>query len=553
MDDYLNIVRKSIIEDVFVTKDKARIIGSRTGKETNWLMDFRRVLLRPEILNAVSEIVFHKIRERSGSFQVGGLEVASIPMVSGIVMKSFERGFPINGFFIRKSRKKTGLLNMIEGSLSEDSIVLVDDIINSGSSFIRQVEVIEALGKKVAAVVAVLRFRDLEYYGELYKRGIEVYSIFSLNDFSGSLELVNLVKEETQPTPYPFIVDWIFRSPKPHLEYVVPKSAPALSEGVLYFGSDSGIFWAIDSNTGHAIWSHKVLFGSKGKTIFSSPVTSRDTVFFGSYDGNFYALDKKKGNVKWVAYDADWIGSSPCIADDLGLVYVGMEFGFWKRRGGVAAYDIKTGKRIWQSHSSMYTHCSPVYSKKNHLVICGSNDGIVYGLDAKTGNIKWTYNARGEVKASCALSWSEKYLAFGSFNKQYVILETKTGKLVACFDTLEINYSTPTWNADSILVATSLDKRIYCFDVANKSMKWEFSTNARIFASPVISGNSVYIGNNSAQLYVLDLNTGKKKALFQAVERITNKVVIEGDSLYLPTYANEIVKLRIPSFLKRPK
>jgi outer membrane protein assembly factor BamB/orotate phosphoribosyltransferase len=478
-------------------------------------------------------------------FQVGGIEVAAIPLVTSVVMKSVQLGKSVNGFFIRKSRKKRGLLNMVEGIINDERIVLVDDIINSGSSFIRQVEVMESLGKKVDSIITILRFRDESYYEELRARGIKILSIFCLDDFKKTLHIQNFNKEISLPTPYPYKAKWYFKSEEAHLEHVVPKSKPVLSDGVLYFGSDSGNFWAIDAETGAAKWSHKVLFGSQGKLIFSSPAVYMDTVFFGAYDGNFYALDKNTGKKKWVAWHADWVGSSPCVAHDLGLVYVGMEFGFWKFKGGVAAYDVHTGKRIWQSDSSEYTHGSPTYSIKNKVVVCGSNDGIVYGLHARTGKVLWTYKAGGEVKAGCALSSSEKYVAFGSFNNEFVVLETKTGKKVCVFETMEANYSTPAWQGDEAIICSSLDKRIYKFNVKTGNKGWEYLTTARVFASPLIDDGKVYCGNNSSRLYVLDLKTGLEVALFQATERITNQVVIDNKPqvIYLTTFANEIIAL----------
>ncbi len=540
MSNHLDLIRKAIEEEVFVTEDQMRIVDKN---DTEWLMDFRRVLLQPQILNAVSELVYEKAGP--SPFQIGGIEVASIPIISGVVMKSVERAQPVNGFFIRKSRKKTGLLNMVEGVITDNRIVLVDDIINRGFSLLRQIEVIESLGKKIDTVIVILRFRDESSYEELTKRGIRIVSFFCLDDFENTLHIRNQTMRPATAL-YSYIKKWTFKSDGAHYEHVVPKSQPLLSEGVLYFGTDSGNFWALDVVTGKTKWSFKVPFGTQGKLIFSSPSIFGDTLFFGAYNGNFYALDKHTGEKKWSAWQADWIGSSPCVAYDLGLVYVGMEFGFWKQKGGVAAYNAKTGKRVWQSVSGEYTHGSPTYSKRHTIVVCGSNDGIVYGLHAKNGKVIWTYNAGGEVKAGCRLSPSEKYVAFGSFNTNFVVLDTATGKEVATFETMEANYSTPAWDGNDAIVCSSLDKRIYKFNIKEKKTDWTYVTTARVFASPVIDNGKVYCGNNGARLHVLDLTTGKEVGLYQTTERITNAVVFdkERDLLYVPTFANEILALK---------
>lgn len=540
----LNLIREKIIKEVFVTSKDFRIIDGSGLNESSWLMDFRRVLLMPEILDSLSEVFLSSAEDKVGtSFQVGGIEVASIPIISGIVMKSFQRGKAVNGFFIRKSRKKTGLLNMIEGQIEDKTIVLVDDILNSGSSFLRQIEVIESLGKKVDVIMCILRFRDSSYYSEIEKRGIKIVSLFSLDDFSEFIPVKNLVPVEEKPVPHPFKVKWVFKSGGAHYEHVVPKSAPVLSDGIIYFGSDSGKFWALDAKTGEVRWSYRVLFGSQGKLIFSSPCVFKDTVFFGGYDGNFYALDKKTGLKKWVTFDADWIGSSPCVAGDLGLVYVGMEYGLWNKKGGITAYRIIDGKAAWHLISSDFTHGSPAYSKKNRIVVCGSNDNFVYGLNAKSGNIIWKYDTGGEVKAKCVFSPSEKYVAFGTFANKYIVLEASNGKLLREFETLGANYSNPTWADENTLIFSSLDKRIYAVNVKENKILWVFTTSARVMASPIVHEGRVYCGNNSARLYVIDLATGREVARHQVTERITNSIIIDGKTIYLPTFANEMLAL----------
>jgi len=151
--------------------------------------------------------------------------VAAIPLVSAIVMKSLELNMPVNGFFIRKSRKKSGLLNMIEGKINNEKIILVDDIINSGSSFIRQVEVLEKIKNnkeenfgdksleniKINSVFSIMRFRDLKYYKYFNEKNIKVESLFELNDITKdvyqknkNLNIKNITKKINRGTPNNF-------------------------------------------------------------------------------------------------------------------------------------------------------------------------------------------------------------------------------------------------------------------------------------------------------------------------------------------------------------
>jgi len=535
----LKKVKKTIETEVFVPSKEEKITSWR-GKESNWIFDFRRVILKAEILNSITEIFWQHFG-KNVKFQVGGIEVAAIPLVAGIVMKSSEKNVPTNGFFIRKSRKKDGLMRMVEGEITEELIILVDDILNTGNSFVKQVEVIESLGKKVHTIFVVLRFRDLDYYSYFHQKGINIVSLFSLDDFKDSLNVSNIFSKKESAIPMPFNVSWYFKSENPNYFYVVPKSAPLLDKNHLYFGSDSGNFWCISQSDGSIVWKYKVGMHSRGKNIFSSPSLYEDMVLFGAYDGNFYALDKEIGKVKWIFMEADWIGSSPAVADELGLVFVGLEFGLFNKRGGIACLDANNGNKKWQYHFLGLTHGSPAYFAPKKLVVIGSNDGGVYCFKAKTGELIWKFQTGGEVKASFDFDEKRGYVCFGSHDGKFYTLNIKNGEMVNIYDTEIAIYSSPLIWQEKVYF-TSLNKIVYCLNLQTFEMLWKFETNGRIFASPVIVENKVYIGSNDARLYELDPLTGKQTGFFQAVERIVNKIAYNPETkrFFVPTFANEI-------------
>lgn len=539
MEEYYQKIKKIIEEEVFVTKGKEHIVDAK-GEDERWLFDFRRVLLRGGVLDMVSELFWEKIKEKI-PFQIGGVEVAAIPLIAAIILKAKEKGVEINGFFIRKSRKKSGLLRMIEGELTDEKIILIDDLINTGGSIMRQVEILEKLGKEVVLVLSILRFRDSEYYKHFQDKGIEVKSIFTLDDFKDSIPVKNLIDQKNILVPMPFKAEWQFKSDNPNYFYVLPKSAPIADEKKIYFGADNGSFWAINQLDGSVEWKHKIGFHAKGKYIFSSPTINKDLVYFGAYDGNFYALDKETGKHRWIFMEADWIGSSPCVAPDLDLIYVGLEFGLWKKQGGIVALNLATGQKKWEYMMPGLTHSSPAYSKKQKVVICGCNDFSVYAFNAKVGNLIWKFETGGEIKASFAFDEKRGLVAFGSFDKFIYVLKVNTGEIIFKIETNEAIYSTPLIWEDYLYVA-SLDKNLYAVDLNSGKIIWKFSTNGRIFATPEIIEDKIYIGSNDGRLYELDHRTGKNTAIFQVTERITNKIAYNKETgrIYLPTFANEV-------------
>lgn len=545
MSDRVEQLKAVIEKEVFVVEEAQKV--SRMGDEKMvWLFDFRAVLLQSEILDNYCEIFWEKYKSRY-PFQVCGLEVAAVPLVAAIVMKFQEKGKPLNGFFIRKSRKKSGLLKMIEGKVTEDPIIIVDDLINSGGSIVRQIEILEEENKKILEIFSILRFRNVEYYSHFEKKQIPFSSLFDLNDFKDTLGISNLEEQKNSGMANPFEDPpvWVYKGKSPNFFHVVPKSGPVLSEGKVYFGEDSGNFLALDAKTGEEVWSYKVPFGSNGKFIFSTPAVYKDTVLFGSYDGNVYCLDKDTGKKKWIFMEADWVGSSICVARDLKMIFVGLEFGLLRKQGGVSGIEAETGNKMWEFRSTQLTHATPAYSERFRVVGCGSNDGVLYMLDARSGELLWSFQTEGEIKYAPSFSDKHGVVVVLGFGETVYVLRTKTGEVVSKYKMEFGGYSTPLI-LDNKAVCTSLDKNVHCFDILTGEMIWKYNTGARCFATPLLVEGKIYVGSNNACLFEIDPETGNVSGIFRARERIVNKVAHDSVTgiLYVPTFANEIIALK---------
>ena len=517
-------------------RDGAVIIASEhTGEYAEWIFDLRAVLLQPQWLNRFAEIFWEKYASQY-PFQVGGMEMAGVPLVAAIVMKGVERGTPVNGFFIRKSRKREGLTKAIEGTLNDTPVILVDDLINSGNTFNKQIAVLAEAGKKVSDICVIVSFRDMSVYSFASGQGVHLQSLFTLQDFG--LAYVPAGKDTPQKS---FFVRWRFSAPKPSFHLVAQKSAPVLDTERIFFGSDNGVFYALNQKTGDVMWHMSVGLHPKGKGILSSPTLRDGILYVGAYDGNIYALDAATGKKKWVNSDADWIGSSPALAPALNSLFVGLEFGLMGKAGGIAAIAMDTGTTKWQHHTSDLTHGSPLYIEEENLVVIGSNDGIVYAYDAKTGVLRWKYLAGGDIRASFAYDKKRRLVLFGSMDTKLYVLSAQDGVPLFAYQTGAGIYSTPLVFQDTVYIA-SLDKNIYAIELGTWKTRWIFTTRGRIFASPALFEGSLWIGSNDGRMYEFNPESGKLLNLFQFSERIVNKIAYNPATkqFFVPTQANEI-------------
>lgn len=541
-DFLINELKKSIAKKVLIyegPETRMSNIGKSGSSKMDWIFDFRAVMLQSKWLDTYAKIFWSKYASHY-PFQVGGMETAGIPLVTAIVMKGQEINMPVNGFYIRKSRKKQGLMKQIEGTLTNDPIILVDDLINSGQSLWTQILLLEKIQAKIVGTFAILALRDHQDYQPALDKGIKVDFLFNAKDFGLPS---NTKSPETKKNEFEAM--WIKNIPSPSLEYVMQKSALVIDTKNLYVGGDSGTFYALNQKNGDTVWSFDIEKHPYGKGIFSCPALHKNSVYFGAYDGNVYSLNKHDGTLQWKYDEADWIGSSPALAPDIGLLFIGLEFGLWRKRGGISAVDLQTGKRSWVKRHSSLTHASPLYIKEEGMVVIGSNNGVVYAYSAKDGQTLWEFQTAGDIKTCPAYDNKQRLVLVPSMDGFLYALDAVKGAVVWTFRTGGGIYSNPLIYEGRVLVA-SLDKSLYAINLDTGVSEAEFVTGGRIFSSPVQADNSIWIGSNDGKLYELEPKTLEKVGSYQTVERIVNAIAYNAESgqLFVPTIAGEIYCLK---------
>lgn len=541
----------SIIKDkVYEDKVIQEVSRNSRGKVNRFIFNFKGQGLSKVFLREYAKCFWDAFGSAGRRMQIGGMEAGALPLIAGVALLAPDE-LDSTSFYIRKSRKKSDLANLVEGELLPDvPIILVDDIIKSGATMRKQIKILEDLGHKVSAIFVCLRFMDVSAYRDLSEKGIKIISIFELDDFKDVLPVENFTMEPAALLLEKYAFEYkVTLTDKPNLYLVIPKSAPLLIGEHLYMGVDGGFFHCLKAADGSKVWTYTVLFGEAGKRIFSSPAVYEDKILFGAYDGNLYCLNRFTGKREWVFTDADWIGSSPCVDSASGIVYIGLEFGLFKKHGGVAAIDIRTGKVKWKNYTMTgLTHASPAYSKESNLVVCGCNDNYLYAFDARTGEIVWKFETQGEVKYGAVFDEKSGLTIFGSMDATVYALRSKDGTLYHKFEAQDGFYSTPALKGNLVVIG-SLDKIVYCFNLVTKETEWAFETTGRIFASPLLDGESMFIGSNDGRLYELDIRTGKALATIQLTERIVNKIQIghQADGkriLYILTHTGELYRVK---------
>lgn len=535
MNERLSRLNEIIGQKCVLTSEKGWLV-SPSGTDNGWLIDMRHALLDPEAL----EICANEFWDRCETllpFQLGGLEISAIPIVTAFALVARQRGYNVNGFIIRKERKSYGVGKIVEGHITDEPIFAVDDIMNSAGTLEKVRATLDSFGRKIKHVFVVVNYKSAPGIDWCEQNEISPFYLYSLDDFGLKQGKKN------QRILNRFENVWSFSSGKGNHFHVVPKSSPVLSQDKVMFGSDRGTFWALDLDSGAVNWRFEISDpGRKG--IWSRPVVAGTTVFFGAYDGNVYALDIATGREVWRNVDADWIGSSPAVDVDLNLLWIGCEYRRPRSRGSIAALDLSTGKKRWEHFVSEFVHASPSFSSRYRAIAIGGNDRILYLLDAETGDIRWEFRADGEIKDTPCFDEERGLIYFTAFDGIIRAVDVDTGDLVWQFVTPNSLYSQPVLSEDS-LVVSGMDKRLHIFDV--RKNKYEaVSLGSKSVSTPTVIDHSVFLGNNGGAILEIDKRSNRTVGRHQLPDPVTTRIAYDPDrELFLAsTYMNEMFAFR---------
>ena len=221
-------------------------------------------------------------------------------------------------------------------------------------------------------------------------------------------------------------------------------SQPTVVNGVVYFGSWDGKQYAVDSKTGKKIWEFETGMPSRSGTAYADGV-----IYFGDVGGRLFALDAKTGAQIWKTktdpHPMTIATSAPIYHN--GRVYIGIssreevvmmgnpKYECCTFRGGVAAFDAKTGKQVWRFYTVTEEPTERGVDKMGRKIFGPSGVGVwstvsihpeekriyvttgddytrpeskmsdaIMALDMETGKLVWSYQAtEGDVwNMNCA-------------------------------------------------------------------------------------------------------------------------------------------------------
>ena len=231
------------------------------------------------------------------------------------------------------------------------------------------------------------------------------------------------------------------------------QSTPFFYEDIIYFGCDDGHLYGLDKQDG-SVELNKKLDGE----LKASPIVVDDSIYIGSTNGRLYSVDTDKQS-NWEFTTGDEILSSPSFVNDTVI--------FGSTDGNLYCLNESDGSLNWKVDLNNKIISSPTVDEYNNNVYIGSDEGNLTCLDTRDGNVKWSHSVGNKVQTTAAIKGN--LVAFASNNGYLYVLNKFTG------------LEEFTYNPGTVLF------------------------NSPITSSPVINGNSLLFGDDSGNVYSLNI------------------------------------------------
>jgi orotate phosphoribosyltransferase len=179
-DTRLSRLKEIIRQKSYITEGDFKLAS---GATSSFFFDMKVTMLDPEGASLAADLILDKIAGQNVT-AIGGLVIGACPIASAVCVRSFDRGTPVNAFYVRKEPKKRGTQKMIEGAALKpgDRVVMVEDVTTSGGSVLQAADVVRELGCMIVKVITLVD-REQGAKENLALKGLSLDPVFTRHDF----------------------------------------------------------------------------------------------------------------------------------------------------------------------------------------------------------------------------------------------------------------------------------------------------------------------------------------------------------------------------------
>jgi outer membrane protein assembly factor BamB len=282
--------------------------------------------------------------------------------------------------------------------------------------------------------------------------------------------------------------------------------APVVHEGWLLVSDAAGYTsrWSRRGGAWSRDWEHY-----SGAPILSTPLVNEagGVVYVSNVDELVFALDLASGTLKW-RYEhrldaarsaALELFGAPPVTRANGLVYAGFSDGF------LAAIDEESGTEVWTASAGEGAYpdlIAPAVPLTEGTVLVSGYSKPVQRFDPALRTATW----RIEAGSAAPPRLSEGVVYHPGSDGKLRKIDARTGNVEWTWDSGTSGpLHTPERTAQGVLVA-STDSTVFLIDDTTGVERWHLDPGVRLNgfgAAPAVAGNEVYAVSNGGVLYAL--------------------------------------------------
>ena len=199
------------------------------------------------------------------------------------------------------------------------------------------------------------------------------------------------------------------------------ESTPVVVRDRLYFGSEDGTVYGLRTRDGKTDWTYKAADDVKASLAYRN-----GRLYFGDYSGSVNALRARDGKLVWSRSNVspENFYSAPAL---------GFDRIFLSSTDGKVHALRMNGDVDWRfsARPQGYIYAAPALANPRGLgptVFIGSHDRRFYALDARSGDVRWSKQAGGEISGTAAIIGQYVYFSAFRGSRTTFGLRTRDGK-----------------------------------------------------------------------------------------------------------------------------
>jgi len=218
----------------------------------------------------------------------------------------------------------------------------------------------------------------------------------------------------------------------------------------------------------------------------------------------------------------------------------------------VQALNAETGKVYWsfpegESKKVQPFYSTPVlaesYGEHGFLLVAGFSDHTVYALalgasPAERPDEVWRFEGAGGQYVGTG-TLADGLFIIGNGDGSVYALNVEDGSEAWHFITRDRVWATPVVVGDTVYVA-SLDHHLYALDLASGDELWQTEMRGAIAGTPVVTAGSLWVGDFASTLYQVDLESGSILWTWEAADWLWATPAVADDVLYLADVSGHV-------------